>query len=262
MKKEMYIKFGELLGKSWKEYRANFTFILKVFLVLAAIPALILFFNPNVIYLNNSLKIGSVQQIRDLGAITISSILFLSLIANVFSVLMKATFISAFMSKKTPEKASAAIREGLNYLLRLIGLIVITVLALIPLYLLLIIPGIIFTVYWAFSAYVLIGEKRGIIESLRHSFYLVKGRWWRVFGYFLLIILTFICVALLITIPSFIITKLISLVSGKGIIYGLVSEIISLGVALITTPLLIIFMKNFYTDLRARDKTWKTKMSR
>lgn len=47
---------------------------------------------------------------------------------------------------------------------------------------LLIIPGIIFMVWFSFSVYVLIAEDRKGTQALSRSKQLVKGRWWKVFG--------------------------------------------------------------------------------
>lgn len=47
---------------------------------------------------------------------------------------------------------------------------------------LLIIPGIIFMIWFSFSSYELILENRGVTRSLGESKRLVKGRFWKVFG--------------------------------------------------------------------------------
>jgi hypothetical protein len=49
-------------------------------------------------------------------------------------------------------------------------------------FILLIIPGIIFGTWYAFSLFILINEKTGILESMRRSKALVKGRFWMVLG--------------------------------------------------------------------------------
>lgn len=52
---------------------------------------------------------------------------------------------------------------------------------------LLIVPGIYLSVAWVFYLYALgLSEKRGM-EALRYSRSLVRGRWWRTFGYLLLL---------------------------------------------------------------------------
>lgn len=51
----------------------------------------------------------------------------------------------------------------------------------------LIIPGIIFSVYWAFAIYAaIIGGKSGF-DAMNYSKSLVKGRWWKTLGYFLVL---------------------------------------------------------------------------
>lgn len=49
-------------------------------------------------------------------------------------------------------------------------------------FVLLIIPGIIFGTWFSFSLFVLINEKTGILESMRRSKKLVKGKFWKVLG--------------------------------------------------------------------------------
>ena len=126
------------------------------------------------------------------------------------------------------------------------------------LFLLLIIPGIIFAIYWIFAAYVFFGEKKGILYSLRKSMEIVKGRWWRVFGYSILMILIMVGIniaASLITLPTTII-YLINLTMGQEISSGLfilnsILEVIAGFVGnLISIPLFVLFFKNLYLDMK------------
>jgi len=65
-------------------------------------------------------------------------------------------------------------------------------------FILLIIPGIIFAIWFMFSTYILIFEKKGILESIGRSRELVSGYFWSVLGYTALFqILTMIVVGLL-----------------------------------------------------------------
>jgi hypothetical protein len=45
------------------------------------------------------------------------------------------------------------------------------------------IPAIIFAVYWTFYLIAIMLRNRRGIDALRYSYYVVKGRWWRVLGY-------------------------------------------------------------------------------
>lgn len=49
-------------------------------------------------------------------------------------------------------------------------------------FILLIIPGIIFATWYSFAMFVLVNEKKGILESMRASKALVKGKFWGVLG--------------------------------------------------------------------------------
>lgn len=54
---------------------------------------------------------------------------------------------------------------------------------LIGLFLLLIVPGIVFAVYWSFVMAIVALRGMEGMEAIRHSKSLVKGRWWKTFGY-------------------------------------------------------------------------------
>ncbi len=44
-------------------------------------------------------------------------------------------------------------------------------------------------IFWIFASYIFIGENKGILESLKISHQIVKGKWWKVFGWTLLFVL-------------------------------------------------------------------------
>ena len=74
--------------------------------------------------------------------------------------------------KKSLSKWSAAIGANLLAYIFLLGLA-----------LLLIIPGIIYYVYWSFVVYVVILQDKSGKSALDYSKTIVKGRWWKVAGY-------------------------------------------------------------------------------
>ncbi len=69
-----------------------------------------------------------------------------------------------------------------------VGLITMMLLGilLVLLFLLLIIPGVIFGVFWIFAVIVVALTDKQFFEALRYSQTLVRGRWWKLFGYVLL----------------------------------------------------------------------------
>lgn len=60
------------------------------------------------------------------------------------------------------------------------------------LFLALIIPGIIFSIFWMLAPYIYLYEKKSITESLRLSKKRLNGKWWLSFGYMCLLILIYI----------------------------------------------------------------------
>ena len=75
-----------------------------------------------------------------------------------------------------------SLRFAMSRLLPVIVLSFLYVLALIPAFIALIIPGIWLAVAWSVSFPALLSEGIGPVAALGRSFRLVKGRWWPVFG--------------------------------------------------------------------------------
>ncbi len=122
------------------------------------------------------------------------------------------------------------------------------------------------------SPYVLIRENVGIFESMRRSKLIVKGRWWRVFGYFILFSLITIAISFAFLIPNLIIDVALrtsfpqittideSSIFGQPlnlktfmiflILSGVLKGIFSIIKLIIIFPLTILFFKNFYFNLR------------
>lgn len=75
-----------------------------------------------------------------------------------------------------------ALRYGLQRLPAMVGLTIITSIGMMIGLLLCFVPGIWLYAAWGLAPAALIAEGAGPIESLRRSFNLVRGSWWRVFG--------------------------------------------------------------------------------
>lgn len=260
-------RFGKLLSHSWAEYKSNFNLIFKIFFILYIIPSLAV--SLFVLYclsgVNERLSAiittegisatAAVEAIKEIflseaPALTIFAVLIL--ISVVLGFIMSLTLINFSFSLSLRKKqsklktTSQAIKSGSKYLGRYALLVIAVSLALVGLYLLFIIPGIIFTIYWLFAAYILIGENKGVIESIKRSKAIVRGRWWRVLGYYLLLILVFTGISLIFSIPG----SILKAIFQSTVVYN----IFSLASYTITIPLGILFLKNFYLDLKATKK--------
>ena len=156
--------------------------------------------------------------------------IFLFVIAlGVFYVLATVSYIYTGFSKPENLSFDKTFAFARKNFWRYAGLALLTIVCLIPLYMLLIIPGIIFTVFWIFSSYIFLSGNNGAWESMKQSKVLVKGKWWRVFGYGLLLSVIIIVISLVLKFVPF----LGSIVSS-----------------LVITPFMILFFKNFYIDLK------------
>lgn len=256
-------RFGELLSRSWIEYKSNFKLIFRVFLILYIIPSLVLSLfilhglsgiraKLSTLIATEGIAAGWIEAIKDMfiseiPALTIFAALIL--ISVILGFIMSVTLVNFSFSlnrKNKPTTTSQAIKSASKYLGKYIVLVIAVSLALMGLYLLFIIPGIIFTFYWLFAAYILIGENRGVIESIKRSKQVVKGRWWRVLGYYLLLMLVFMGISLIFLIPG----SILRAIFQSTVIY----DIFSLASYTITIPLGILFLKNFYLDLKATKK--------
>jgi hypothetical protein len=92
--------------------------------------------------------------------------------------------------------AMNAVSEGLRYLARAIGALMLVVVISVVGFVLLIVPGI----YWGIALYLvlyaLIFEDLGVYQSLRRSRELVRGNWWRVANIALISVLILAAVAI------------------------------------------------------------------
>ncbi len=242
--------FGDLFSETINEYGNKFLSILKIFLFLYVIPLiafmiiivilLVIFFSgislsefPMTDFSLVSITGFATSEVSNVSTglllilIPIVIILFFALIyfllLNAISILLVG-----FSNEELP--FSEIFRNARKYFWKYLGLTIVFFIFLLGLSLLLIIPGIIFLVYWIFSNYILINEKTGIMQSLKRSKEIVKGRWWGVFGYFLLIIIIYM---------------------GSSIIISFIPLVNWIVPQLVLMPFLVLFLKNFYLDLKA-----------
>ena len=99
---------------------------------------------------------------------------------------------------------------------------------LIPFYII-IIPGIIFSIYWIFISETIVVNDKRYIEALKYSRQLVKGRWWNVLGNTLLITLIFIAFLLFLYLPT---EALMGTIFGIETITDTILDIVSIFVSI------------------------------
>lgn len=233
-----------LIKDSFEEYKTKFVSFAKAFLILYFIP-LILGLIILVVIVTSSIYSGSgegdvnvtsffsnpVEHIDfSMGIPIITGVSIVALIIGIFLVFMSISFILISLSKKKEIKFKEIFKESKKYFWKFLGLGILIGISLSLLYCMLIIPGIIFTVFWIFAPFILIKENKKIIESMKKSFEMVKGQWWKIFLiYFILMVMAVIVSAILSFVP-----------------------VLSMFSTLIVTPFVIIFLKNMYEDMKKK----------
>lgn len=253
--------FGELFWKSWQEYRKNFKVFLIIFLLLSVIPSIIYFivsipFSLEFLKLGTNLKFSEILSVIFQLKYLIPAIIF-GLLVFFLGLLMSASFIYNSLYRKKQMSVKETLIGGKKYFWKYFLFSIVYGIFLMGLFLLFIIPGIIFMIFWIFAVYVLIGENKGILESLKNSYDIVKGKWWHVFGFVLLFGLIILGISIVFSIAGGLINFIISIPFVKGqipfyisTITQFVARVFNLGANLIIIPLGILFFKNFYLDLR------------
>ena len=122
-----------------------------------------------------------------------------------------------------------------------LGLSILTAVLIFLWLLLLIIPGIIFSVFYVFAVYVFFCEDKRGMEAIKRSKNLVKGYFWQIFGRILFLFLVTLIFVSIIGFPSFPLAK----ESTAYEIWDVIMQIINMIVA----PVYIIFFFKIYRDL-------------
>jgi len=188
--KSQRLGIGDLFSVGWQLYNANFTDILRVILW---------------VYIPINLVVALLPvEWGQPGAVTQEAQLYNNIVQLLeFFVGIIATMgIAVIVEKAVHGETLAwhdALRHGLSRWLSAIGTGLLGGLILLGLTFLLIIPGIIWSLYYAFWIYVVALRAVGGKTALDYSKRLVLGQWWRVFGTFFVIGFTGLIVVLTVT---------------------------------------------------------------
>lgn len=264
---EKKFKFSDLVQKSIEDYKSNFKPILKFVLIFLGIILFLAFlFNSIVLIVDE--RVFSIMSDPVLTSQynqgTISLPLYYNIVSSIINIVyfFLALFVSvsliAISVKKQKFSYKELVEDGKSNYWKYLGLVIVVGIFSLLLFLLLIIPAIIFGVYWTFAAYVFLEKKQKIMPSLKESRRIIKGRWWRTFGYLLLsalVILAVIIILSIIKLPVFIPLMLKTLSSSNislGLLLGSITTdfIYQILVTLIITPLYVFFLKNFYFEMK------------
>lgn len=187
IKKQKLPPVGNLLRRTWQIYKER----IRVFLGIAIIPVLVSI--PLIIILLAGVLLlpKNIWFLASFLAFYIPVMIILQLwamLALLFAIKERSDRIGIMDSFRT----------GWHKILPYLWISVISSFLIVGGFLLFIIPGIIFSIWFSLAIYILISEDLRGMNALFRSKQLVKGYWWSVFGRFILIQIIAVVISLLI----------------------------------------------------------------
>jgi len=158
-----------MLSKAWRLYRDNFSLILAIVLI---------------VYIPINIVLGMLPMDNSQEGFRLYAGMA-QLLEGIFGII--STMAIAFVVKyKLDDKKidwQKAIEKSFSRWWPAIWTNLFVGILLIALFILLIVPGVIFAIYWAFVIYVVALFGKSGKEAMDRSKAIVKGRWWKVFLY-------------------------------------------------------------------------------
>lgn len=188
---------GELMHNTWEMMKKN----AKAIILLGAIVYLPL----NALSTILATRVESLTP-DNLGAFTwlFTGNLFLALLLFALAGVLVPLGIVAIVRASidgTTLTFQDALRAATNHWLVGIKTTLLMGILLIPLMFLLVIPAIIFAIFWAFAVYVVMDDKLSGYSALKYSKFVVQGHWWKVLGNLLIMGLVAGIVGSIVSIP-------------------------------------------------------------
>ncbi|MFH1611652.1 MAG: hypothetical protein ABH887_00015 [bacterium] len=222
---------GDLLKESWQIYKKRF----KTFVGISIIfPVVIMLFSLGFPFAASLLKDKNSATI--LAMIAIWLIIFIVIIF--LATWPQVALLYAIKERDAQIGIKDSFAKGWRKIFSFWWISVLTSLIVASGFLLLIIPGIIFSIWFALSAYVLIGEDLKGMKALSRSKQLIKDYWGKVFLRFAVV-----------SIIGLVIYSIFGLIGGIFKI-SLVEDLIALIVSILLTPFVLTYMYLIYENLK------------
>jgi len=225
-----------LFSSAWKAYKTNWKLLSGLFLL----PVVLNF-------------IGLLLNLARNPVLSVLSFLF-SLGFMVFLIAAEAGAINALSRIETEPGAvlswGGQFRTGFHYFWSVVLISIISGLVLFGSTALFVIPGFILMVYVGLAVFARVIDDKKAITAFTECYSLVKGRWWKVLGRILYLILAFIGVAIVVAI----ITYLIALVFRTGPQSPIASALFTIVydvIYLVLIPLAFAYHFKLYQSLKA-----------
>ena len=235
----MMLSISNIIKNSWDFYIKNFKKLF-VYMLLMFVPTLILTLTGVIsAYLSYYLPTTTIISSLLVVAIFIASALF-----NFWVFIAVIRYIKQSLLKEEAEDWKININNSAKFIWPIIFVSILNAILVFFGTLLLIVPGIIFAVWFTFVYYVVLFENKTGTEALKYSKKMVVGRWWAIFWRLIIPNLFF---AIVIVFISDIISAPIKLILSENmwqlILLSLISTIInSLTTPLITTANVMVYL--------------------
>ena len=247
----MLIKAGELISKSIDLYKENWKLFFQ-YLGLYLVPAVLMWlaamwFIPTAVLSTQGTQ--TIDVFRNVGAgsiaLYVAFVIALAVISLWFSIaFLKA--IAARYQKQEAKKLADTLKGSAKLIVPAILAVILVGLIVIGGTLLLIIPGVIFSLWFAFALYAVAIDEQKPMDALKASKALVKGRWWGVFWRLLAPAFVFGIAA---SIAQWIVALLLGPL-GNTLAMTYVTGILSMIVSLLFTPLTTAAPTILYLELK------------
>ena len=227
----MLIQAGKIISATIDLYKKNMTLFIK-YSALFLIPSLLMTL-PMLIFIPTTAT-GQISMGSGIGMVVLFFVL--TLVSAVLGIWFSLAFVKAIATAYgggKPDGIKINLSKTSGLILSMIGASILTGLAVMGGMLLLIIPGIIFAIWFAFTAYAIALDNKKAVESMKYSKSLVSGRW---FGVFWRLLAPGIVFAILMSIAQGIVTWILGFLPENVVMISITS-ILATAVGLLFIPL-------------------------
>lgn len=245
MESEIYKKeftVGEIFNESWNRFLESFYDIVKIIL---------LFFSPIIIASTFlSYQEESYFQANDVLSFGMFILFLVGILLAFFPMMIIAFLVKDRIDGKPVEKIGTYFERALFKIFHLFITNILMAFGLFFLFLMFVIPAVIFAVYWSFAFLAIILKDKKYLSALDYSKEMVKGRWWKVFGYLVFFGIAGFIVEFVFMFPLAALSEFLtqSISSESGFVFAVIVSLFDVLISMFFFIISIVFFLNFDTN--------------
>ncbi len=233
--------FSDIINTTFELIRSEFLPLIKVLAIYASLPTLLQAIIQSY-YMKDSIN-ETLQSIATKGMggsteilIWLPWLMVTSIITSIFTWGLGLEYINQYRQKGRDGFTHSDVWRGfLNKLLKISWLNIVLIFALIFAFLLLIIPGIWFSVVSALIMPVLIFENRSILNSISRAVYLIRSNWWKTLGLLVVVAIIQSMISGLFSIPAMVYGIILGLRGMEGEVAEIANNPILITFSIVTS---------------------------